>query len=249
MSWVCNAIRRSGTDAVNPPRAMILAAGRGTRMGPLTDDRPKPLLPLAGCALIERVLNKLIEGGVREFVINLGYRGAQIREHLRDGSRFGAHIHYSDETDAVLETGGGLHKALPLLGSDAFVVANADVYAEVDWRALLDRALKLPGEVQAHLVLVPNPAHRPRGDFALVQGRIVEPPPANAATHTFSGLSILRPSLFAGCIPGRFPLAPLLRSAAQRGAVTGEVFDGLWSDVGTPQRLAELESLLGSRMA
>lgn len=219
---------------------MILAAGRGERMRPLTDDRPKPLVDLRGQPLIEYPLRALAGAGVREFVINLGYRGAQIREHLGDGSRYGVRIDYSDEGDPALETGGGLHKALPLLGSGPFIVANADVYSHYPWAALITRAASLPADVAAHLVLVPNPAHRPQGDFALAGDRIVEPTPTGADTATFSGLSLLRASLFDGCEPGRFQLAPLLRAAALRGAVSAERYDGLWSDVGTPQRLAEL---------
>lgn len=227
-------------------KAMILAAGRGERMRPLTDDRPKPLVTLRGRPLIEYPLRALAAAGVREFVVNLGYRGAQIREHLGDGSRFGVRIDYSDEGDPALETGGGLHKALPLLGGDAFIVANADVYTHYPWAALIERAAALPADVEAHLVLVPNPAHRPQGDFALVDGRIVEPAPDAAPTATFSGLSVLRASLFDGCEPGRFPLAPLLRAAARRGGLSAERYDGLWSDVGTPQRLADLERELGA---
>ena len=226
---------------------MILAAGRGERMRPLTDDRPKPLVTLAGQALIEHPLRALAAAGVREFVINLGYRGAQIREYLGDGSRYGVSIDYSDEGWPALETGGGLHKALPLLGEAPFVVVNSDVFALYPWPALLARAATLPKEVDAHLVLVPNPAHVPQGDFALIGDRIPEPTPAGVPTATFSGISIMRASLFEGCSPGAFRLAPLLRSSAVRGRLAGERYDGLWSDVGTPQRLAELERELAHR--
>ena len=226
--------------------AMILAAGRGERMRPLTDDRPKPLVTLAGRPLIEHALMQLIAAGLRDFVVNLGYRGAQIREHLGDGSRWGVHIRYSEEGDPPLETGGGLLQALPLLGPAPFLLVNADVYAQLDWSGLLMRAATLPPEDLAHLLLVPNPAFHPRGDFALIGDRIAEPVPAGAATRTYGGIAILRGELFAGCEPGRFPLAPLLRAAAARGQVGGEIFDGLWSDVGTPQRLAELEALIHS---
>jgi MurNAc alpha-1-phosphate uridylyltransferase len=226
--------------------AMILAAGRGERMRPLTDDRPKPLVTLAGRPLIEHPLTQLIAAGVRDFVVNLGYRGAQIREHLGDGSRWGVRIRYSEEGDPPLETGGGLLQALPLLGPAPFLLVNADVYAQLDWSRLLMRAATLPPDDQAHLLLVRNPAFHPRGDFALIGDRVVEPVPAGAATRTYGGIAILRAELFAGCEPGRFPLAPLLRAAAARGQISGEVFDGLWSDVGTPQRLAELDALIAA---
>lgn len=232
-----------------PIKAMILAAGRGERMRPLTDDRPKPLVTLAGRALIEHPLTQLVDAGVRDVVVNLGYRGVQIREQLGDGTRWGVRIAYSEEGDPPLETGGGLLRALPLLGPAPFLLVNADVYVQLDWRRLLARAAALPAATQAHLLLVPNPPHRPQGDFALIDGRLVEPMPAGAETYTFAGISILRPELFAGCQPGRFPLAPLLRAAAVRGQVSGEVHRGLWSDVGTPQRLAEIEALIGARAA
>lgn len=223
--------------------AMILAAGRGERMRPLTDDRPKPLVMLAGHALIEHPLRALIAAGVRDFVINLGYRGAQIREYLGDGSRAGVRIRYSEEGDPALETGGGVHHALPLLGAAPFLLVNADVYARIDWRALVARAAALPADVLAHLLLVPNPAYKADGDFSLDGDRLIDPL-AGKASYTFSGISIHRPELFAGCTPGRFPMLPLWRAASQRRQLSGEVFDGLWSDVGTPGRLAELEMLL-----
>lgn len=213
-------------------------------MRPLTDERPKPLVTLAGRALIEHPLQQLVDAGIADFVINLGYRGEQIREYLGDGSRWNVRIRYSEEGDPPLETGGGLLQALPLLGPAPFVLVNADVYARVDWRRLLARAASLPMNTLAHLLLVPNPAHKAQGDFALIADRVFEPVPAGAPLYTYSGISILRPELFAGCRPGRFPLAPLLRAAALRGEVGGAVFDGLWSDVGTPQRLAELEALI-----
>lgn len=224
---------------------MILAAGRGERMRPLTERIPKPLVRLRGRPLIEYPLRDLAEAGVERFVINLGYRGAQIREHLGDGRRFGVSIEYSDEGEAPLETGGGLLQALPLLGEAPFLVVNADVYAEYAWIRLLGLARQLPPRDLAHLVLVPNPAHRPQGDFALEQSRVREPAPEGAPSYTFAGLSVMRPELFAGCQPGRFPVAPLLRAAARDGRLGAEVFRGLWSDAGTPERLAELEQRLG----
>jgi MurNAc alpha-1-phosphate uridylyltransferase len=219
-------------------KALILAAGRGDRMRPLTDTMPKPLITLKGRPLIEYHLRDLAEVGVKEFVINLGWLGDRIQSHLGDGSRFGVHIRYSSEGWPALETGGGIFNALKLLGPGAFIVVNADVYAEYPWFKLLGRANTLPATDVAHLVLVPNPEHLKKGDFAYADGRIVEP---GEATHTFSGISILRPVLFAGQHPGKFPLAPLLRAGSRAGRVSAEVFNGLWSDVGTPERLAELE--------
>lgn len=224
--------------------AMILAAGRGERMRPLTDRLPKPLVPLAGRPLIEHALGRLLAAGVRDIVINLGYRGAQIREHLGDGAAWGARIRYSEEGDPPLETGGGLFQALPLLGAEPFLVVNADVYAELDLAPLAALALALPANRLAHLVLVPNPEFHRGGDFVLDGDAIVEPADPAAPRLTYSGIAVLRPQLFDGCTPGRFPMAPLWRAAAARGQVGGQRYDGRWSDVGTPQRLAELESQL-----
>lgn len=224
-------------------KAMILAAGRGERMRPLTNTLPKPLLAVAGKPLIEHVVARLRLAGVRELVINLGYRGAQIREHLADGAQFGAHITYSIEGDPPLETGGGVFRALELLGEEPFLLVNADVYAEFAFVPLIATAAQLVENDLAHLVFVPNPQHRPQGDFSLRKGRVLlegEP------RMTFSGLSVLRPELFCNAEDGRFPLAPLLRQAAACGQLGGELFEGLWSDVGTPQRLAELEQVLAS---
>jgi len=221
-------------------QAFILAAGRGERMRPLTDHTPKPLLLVRGRPLIEHHLAALVAAGVREAVINLGWLGGRIREHLGDGARYGLQLAYSDEGWPALETGGGIHRALPLLDDAPFVVVNGDVYSDYPLAALVARAQALPAQDLAHLVLVPNPAHHPRGDFALADGRLVEPAPPQ---YTFSGLSVLRPALFAGCQPGAFGLAPLLRAAAQRGQVGAELHRGLWSDVGTPERLAALQGV------
>jgi MurNAc alpha-1-phosphate uridylyltransferase len=218
-------------------RAFILAAGRGERMRPLTDRIPKPLIPVRGRPLIEHHLAHLAEAGVREVVINLGWLGENIRGHLGDGARFGLQIAWSDEGWPALETGGGLFRALPLLGEAPFLLINGDVYTDYPFASLLQRARHLPPAELAHLVLVPNPAHNPSGDFALESGRVIEPAPPQL---TFSGLSVLHPALFAGCRPGAFGLAPLLRTAAKQGRVGGELFQGLWSDVGTPERLAAL---------
>lgn len=222
---------------------MILAAGRGERMRPHTDHRPKPMLPVAGQPLIERHLGRLRDAGVEDVVVNLGWLGEVIREDLGDGSAFGVRVRYSVEGWPALESGGGIHHALPLLGDDPFVVVNGDVWTDYPLEQLVRRAATLEPGLHAHLVLVPNPAHNPRGDFVLADGRI-----DNGADgrHTFSGLSVHRPALFAGCKPGHFPLLPLWRAAADTGRISGELYEGLWSDVGTPERLDELERALGA---
>lgn len=226
-------------------KAMILAAGRGERMRPLTDRVPKPLLPVAGRPLIVHAIERLARAGVRDLVINLGYRGEQISDRLGDGARWGVRIAYSDEGDpplgTLLDTGGGVFRALELLGDEPFLLVNADVYAEFDFTALAELAQRLPDRELAHLVLVPNPPHRPDGDFTLHGDRVLN---EGESRLTFSGLSILRPELFCQCEDGRFPLAPLLRHAAACGQLGGERFDGCWSDVGTPERLAQLEASL-----
>lgn len=220
---------------------MILAAGRGERMRPHTDQRPKPLIAVGGKSLIERHLENLRAAGVTEVVVNLGWLGERIREALGDGSRFGVQLAYSEEGWPALESGGGIFHALPLLGREPFLVVNGDVYSDFPLGGLVRRARSLDPGVDAHLVLVPNPAHNPRGDFALESGRITN---RETQRHTFSGLSVHRPEFFAGCSPGHFPLLPLWRKEAEVGRLTGEVHGGAWSDVGTPQRLAELEGML-----
>lgn len=213
-------------------KAMILAAGRGERLRPLTDTVPKPLLCVRGRPLIEFHVEALCRAGIHELVVNLGWLGARLREHLGDGSRLGASVAYSEEGYPPLETGGGIHRALGLLGPEPFWVVNGDVFCDF----VFDRR-GLPPGVVAHLVLVPNPPQHPQGDFALSGGRVRD---EGADRLTFSGISLLHPALFAGCAPGRFPLAPLLRAAMARDAVTGELFTGAWNDVGTPGRLAGL---------
>lgn len=219
---------------------MILAAGRGSRLRPLTDATPKPLLPVHGKPLIERHLEALPRAGVREVVINTGWLGEQLLAALGDGRRFGLRIHWSAEGWPALESGGGIAKALPLLGEEEFLLVNGDVYVEgLDWRRLA--RMRLPGQDLAHLVLVPNPPHHPKGDFGFVAGRIVEAGPS----YTYAGIAVLHPALFEGAPTGAFPLAPLLRKAAGRAQVTAELFRGTWVDVGTPERLAQLEKRRG----
>ncbi len=213
-------------------KAMILAAGKGERMRPLTLHTPKPLLPVAGKALIEYHIEALARAGFTELVINHAWLGEQLETALGDGSRYGVSICYSPEGQP-LETGGGIFNALPLLGDGPFVLVNGDVWTDYDF-ALLPRQLK----ADAHLVLVENPPHHPQGDFALVDGWVQA---QGASLLTYGGIAVLRPQLFAGCTAGAFPLAPLLRKAMDDGRVTGEQHAGHWLDVGTVERLAQAE--------
>ncbi len=220
-------------------KAMILAAGRGERMRPLTDVTPKPLLEAGGKRLIEHHLESLRAGGFTDVVINTAHLGEQLVEALGDGQRYGLHLRYSPEPEGALETGGGIHRALPLLGDAPFLVVNGDVWCDYP---LVPRALA-DGDL-AHLVLVDNPAHHERGDFHLADGRVDQ---AGEPRLTFSGIGYYRPELFADCTPGRFPLAPLLRAAMDAGRVSGEYHAGHWSDVGTPERLAALDDFLNGQ--
>lgn len=219
--------------------AFILAAGRGERMRPLTDHTPKPLIDVRGRPLIEHHLDGLRRAGIERVVVNLGWLGERLRAHLGDGARYGLRIDYSDEGWPALETGGGIHRALPLLGAAPFVVVNGDVYCDYPLQRLVERAQTLPPTELAHLVLVPNPAHHPDGDFALDGARVRE---TGEPRHTFSGLSVLRPALFDGCQAGAFALAPLLRAAMRADRVGGELYAGRWSDVGTVERRDALDS-------
>ena len=219
-------------------KAMILAAGRGERMRPLTLTRPKPLLEAGGAPLIVHQLRALAGAGFEDVVVNLSWLGVQIREALGDGSRHGLRIHYSEEGPEPLETGGGIFRALPLLGDGPFLVLNGDTWSDIPYGDLRER---IAARDLAHLVLVPNPAHNPGGDFVLERGRIVETP---GERLTFSGVGLYRAELFEGCRDGVFKLAPLLRAAARDGRVGGEVHGGAWLDIGTPERLAELDARL-----
>ena len=217
---------------------MILAAGRGERMRPLTDHTPKPLLEVGGKPLIVWHIERLAQAGIRDLVINHAHLGQQIEQCLGDGAPWGVRIRYSAEGEGkALETGGGILRALPLLGAGPFLVVNADIWCDVDFAA---QALA-QGDL-AHLVLVDNPAHNPHGDFALRAGRVVR---SGAACLTFSGVGVYCRELFAGCLPGAFPLAPLLREAMDAGRVSGVQHRGRWWDIGTPQRLAQLNAQLG----
>lgn len=218
-------------------RAMILAAGRGERMRPLTDETPKPLLLVADRYLIDYHIEGLRRAGVQEIVINLAHLGDRIRAALGEGDRYGIRIRYSEEGTTALETGGGIHHALALLGDEPFIAVNADIWTDYPFERLPRRPAGL-----AHLVLVDNPSHHPEGDFIL-QGDAVRAE-GGAERLTFSGIGVYRRALFSGCAPGRFPLAPLLRAAMGRGAVSGEHYRGHWVDVGTPQRLTRLDQWL-----
>jgi MurNAc alpha-1-phosphate uridylyltransferase len=218
-------------------KAMILAAGRGKRMRPLTDHTPKPLLRAAGKSLIEHQIERLCAAGIVDLVINHAHLGEQIEHALGGGNRHGVRIAYSAEGQGkALETGGGILKALPLLGPEPFVVTNGDVWCDFDYRRL-----RLPPGDLATLVLIDNPPHNPSGDFALEDGRVRL---NGREMLTFSGIGLYHPELFAGCEPGAFPLAPLLRSAMQRNRVGGIHHDGHWLDIGTPERLQALERML-----
>ena len=222
-------------------KAMILAAGRGERMRPLTDATPKPLLCAGGRMLIEYHLDNLVRAGVRDIVVNHAHLGSQIEAALGDGSRYNAHIRYSPEPPGALETGGGIQHALPLLGDEPFIVVNADIWTDLDYRALP----RDPGGL-AYLVLVDNPVHHAGGDFHLQADRVHAD---GEPRLTFSGIGVYRPALFSGCLPGRFPLAPLLRAAMDRAEVHGTHYTGRWSDIGTPERLAALDRRLRSHAA
>lgn len=217
-------------------RAMILAAGRGERLRPLTDSTPKPLVELGGRPLLAHHLEALAAAGFREIVINQGHLGDQLPAALGDGSRWGVRIHYSDEQPEALETGGGVFQALPLLGRGPFAVINGDVWTDYPFGRL--RAVKCDW---AHLVMVPNPEHNPRGDFSLQSGRVREDGPNRL---TFSGVAVYHPRLFDGCRPGKFSVVPLLRAAMTGHLVTGEEWRGAWDDIGTLERLDALRGRL-----
>jgi MurNAc alpha-1-phosphate uridylyltransferase len=219
-------------------KAMVLAAGRGERLRPLTDRTPKPLVLAGGRPLIAWHLAALARAGVREVVVNLSWLGERLRAALGDGSSFGVRLHYSEEGPVPLETGGGIFRALPLLGPEPFLVVNGDI-----WTDLPFESLSLSQEALAHLVLVPNPPQHPQGDFGLVDDLVVV---RDDDRFTYSGVGLYRPEFFAGCQPGRFPLLPLLKRAIAARRLHGEVYRGRWSDVGTAARLAELNAALAA---
>jgi len=232
-------------------KAMILAAGMGQRMLPLTEKVPKPLLMAGGRTLIEWQILRLARAGIHEIVINHHHLGTQIEQALGDGQRYGVQLHYSPEPQR-LETAGGIIRALPLLGDTPFVLTNADVWTDYDFSRLTRIAAASSGRSGAsgagralmHLVLVPNPPHHPAGDFSLVNGWVGD---QQASRYTYAGISLLHPQFFAGESERFLPLLPLLRNAIARRLVTGELHAGQWHDVGTPERLQWLDHYLCAR--
>lgn len=214
--------------------AMILAAGRGERLRPVTDSVPKSMVKVAGEHLIDRHLHMLAASGVDTVVINLGWLGEKISTHIGSGQRYGLQVVYSPEYDEILETGGGIHRALPLLGDLPFWVVNADVYT--DWTL---PAGDLADDAVAELVLVPTPAHKQNGDFGLQNGRVSN---NDNRPYTYSGIARYRPAFFADSQAGRFSVVPLMRAAADSKKLAGSVYAGAWEDVGTVERLDKLNN-------
>lgn len=214
---------------------MILAAGRGERMRPLTDTLPKPLLAVRGKPLIVWHLEKLSRNGFKDVVINIAHIGYKIPEYLGDGSKWNVNISYSDEQEiGALESAGGIKKALSLLGDKPFLVVNGDVFCDYEF----DATFELKGK-KAHLILVPNPEHNPKGDFGLSDGLVLN---TDREMYTFSGISYYHPSFFDEVALQKSPLAPLLRNAITKNEISGELFENMWHDIGTPQRLKEINN-------
>lgn len=222
-------------------KAMILAAGRGERMRPLTDETPKPLLHVAGKRLIEYHIENLQRAGVQEVVINHAWLGSQLPACLGTGQRYGLRIYYSDEGDTALETAGGVIQALPFLGADPFILVNADVWTDYEYSNL--HALSPGNNNLLHLILVKNPEHNPGGDFGLDDNNRL----LDEAVYTYSGIGVYSPQVFSGYTSGVRPLAPIIRDRIQAQQATGEVYCGAWTDVGTPARLNELDLLLSGK--
>jgi N-acetyl-alpha-D-muramate 1-phosphate uridylyltransferase len=221
-------------------KAMILAAGRGERMRPLTDHIPKPLLPVAGKTLIEHTINQLISAGFNDIIINHAHLGQQIEDHLGNGQQYGASIKYSPEGEQALETAGGIINAMHLLGDEVFLVVNGDIATDFPFAELKNQTVDL-----AYLVLVDNPEHHPQGDFCLDKtGKVIENCPEKL---TFSGIGLYRAELFRNTPAGNSKLGPLLRQAIASQRVTGQKFAGFWMDIGTPERLQELNLLYTTR--
>lgn len=220
--------------------ALILAAGRGERMRPLTDKTPKPLLYAGRLRLIEHQINALALAHITDLVINHAHLGSQIVSALGNGAKYGVRITYSEEPEGALETGGGIRKAIPLLKTDPFMVINGDIWTNYPFSRLSKQITGL-----AHIVLVENPEHNPRGDFLFRDDHVFElGKDAQGRALTFSGIGVYRHALFQSLPPGRFPLAPILIKAMAKQKVTGEFFEGNWIDIGTSDRLAELNKQL-----
>lgn len=215
---------------------MILAAGRGERLRPLTDSLPKPLAWVRGKPLIVHHLEKLASLGVQTVVINLAWLGVQVREALGDGARWGLRIHYSDEGAQALDVGGGIFRALPWLGHEPFLTVSADIFSAFDFSALT-----IAPRCLAQLLLVPNPEYHRRGDFAL-EGHLIAPPSDGRPTYTFGGIALMRAQLFEGCQAGRFALLPLLERAMETNRLQGQLYTGEWVNVGTADQLAALNA-------
>ena len=219
---------------------MVLAAGRGERMRPITDTLPKPLVPVAGKPLIGYHLERLARAGFKDVVINLSWLGDRISAALGSGREYGLSITYSEEGPEPLETGGGIFKALPLLGPGPFLVVNGDTWSDIEYGHL-----SLENGANGRLVLVPNPTHNTRGDFGIEGAYVVD---RDDDRFTYSGVGVYRPEFFAGCSPGKFPMLPLLKRAIAARLLRGEVHRGEWCDVGTPQRLAALDAEVRARL-
>ena len=229
-------------------RAMILAAGRGERMRPLTDKMPKSMLEVSGKPLIQYHVENLVQAGIVDIVINHALFGEQIEAHLKDGKSLGASINYSAEGDKPLEIAGGIVKALPLLGDKPFVTVNADIWTDFPFQSLrregdgesddsVNHQVNDQANNLAHIILVNNPEHNPDGDFALSDGKVLN---QGEPMLTFSGISVFSFEFFKGCSSGSAPLAPMLRQASSQGRVTGSHYQGRWQDIGTPERLSNL---------
>lgn len=217
-------------------KAMILAAGRGERLRPLTDKLPKPLIKAAGKSLIEYHIENLAKAGIKNIVINTAWLAEKIHQQLGDGSNYGVEIQYSDE-DEALETAGGIINALPLLGKEEFIVINGDIWSDFDFANLPE----LNSEIQAHLILVTNPEHNQKGDFSL-QDKLIKN--TGESMYTFSGIGLYRAKFFAKKKTGILPLAPLIREKCKNNLVSGQLHKGEWTDVGTITRLQQLEKKL-----
>tara|TARA_B100000809_G_scaffold255334_1_gene293709 strand:- start:659 stop:1351 length:693 start_codon:yes stop_codon:yes gene_type:complete len=226
-------------------KAMILAAGLGKRMRPLTDNLPKPLLPVAGATLIEYQIERLAAAGITEVVINVSYLAGKIRAHLGDGSRYGVVISYSEES-IPLETAGAIHRALALLGTEPFLLVNSDVWCEFALRDLCQLSLK--SEQLGHLLMVPNPEFKVRGDFQIDAQGFLLLCVGTTVGVTFAGISVIRPELIATYPKKRevFALKEVFDWALAQRALTAELYSGEWRDIGTPERLQELQLSVGT---